>query len=99
MKAKYLSGTTDTDFQSGRATVDESPLEQDPFGLQDPLWGIYGDARYLADWSQKTDERFDALNANIYDLAERFNQLIIILALWFILTVSALAALIIVDIR
>ena len=96
-RTRYEFGTAEADFQPGRASVDEvSPME-DPLALSDPLWGIYGDCRYLTDWSKRTDERLDALSADMYDLADRMNQLIVILALWFILTVAALGALIIVD--
>lgn len=107
---KYLSGTAKrTRYDAGLAIMDppepeqpehEPALTTDPFNTEDLLWGTYGYTTFLAtQWAQRTDEKLDSIAADIYDQADRINQLIIVLGVWFLITLAAMGGLLVAVLR
>lgn len=55
------------------------------YSADDLTWGIWGYAQWLVnDWTLQADQRLDAMNADLYDLGDRVNQLIIMLCVGLI---------------
>lgn len=102
-RKRYLSGSSERAYVAGRAPVGASAAEPDPPALvaaDEPLrpddlsWGTWEYMRWLVnDWTLTADERLDAVSADVYDLGDRINQLIIMMCVGMLVLVTGVGTL------
>lgn len=101
-RKRHVSGSRQSrDFAPGRAAVTEPADEPQPalvadapYTESDLIWHVYGCAQWtVGEWAPRVDERLDAMNADLYDLGDRVNQLIIMTCVGILVIVVGVGAL------
>jgi len=89
---RYVSVRTDPGYTGGVVPMADAEPEQPALTADAPYRGYL---QWLAnDWTIATDERLETMNADLYDLGDRMNQLIIMVCTGMIVIIVGVAALI-----